>query len=388
MSSGVKTLNNIKHIPALDGVRGMAILIVMLTHYREILWQTGLEGKIYNVLDLGWSGVDLFFVLSGFLITGILVDSRERPLYFQTFYWRRFLRISPLYYFYLFLLFLVLSHVYRVLFGRDPWAGVNVWWYLTYLCNWKANHTDGDPHLGHMWSLAVEEQFYLIWPLIVYLCLRRRLAWVCVAVAAMALGIRCAMTYEHFSDIPIYRITPTRMDALALGSLVALAWRNEWWRRALSKAAAPLAMVTLAAITAIAWRTGGFNFSDPLVHTIGVTFLEILFACLVFLAADAKQQMAWPNVFGTKFLRVLGKYSYGMYIFHFTPHLVLMKHVARFLAGKPQAVVFAGHALYMPLLMALTFGVASVSWRFLESPFLALKDRMPLPGRLKIQPAI
>jgi hypothetical protein len=148
----------------------LAILLVLAFHCRVAFSGTQeIPLPILRVLDLGWSGVDLFFVLSGFLITGILLDSRESHGYFRTFYARRVLRIFPLFFAYLFLVLVVFRYAWIWYSGRDLWSATNPWWYFSYLLNWKPDHGYNDLYLGHLWSLAIEEQFYLVWPLVVWL---------------------------------------------------------------------------------------------------------------------------------------------------------------------------------------------------------------------------
>ncbi|MBV8281847.1 MAG: acyltransferase, partial [Candidatus Eremiobacteraeota bacterium] len=181
MSAGpasVSSLPNLHgHMPALDGVRGLAILMVLLVHFLADLLPTtnSVEHAIVYVAGYGTYGVDLFFILSGFLITGILYDASDKTFYFYNFYMRRFLRIFPLYYGVLALLFFVAPLIPRLqgatlnhLVGRQGWAwlyGVNI--YTAIQGEWNLSF------INHFWSLAVEEQFYLFWPMVVYLLARR-----------------------------------------------------------------------------------------------------------------------------------------------------------------------------------------------------------------------
>src|SRR5208282_2425862 len=156
-----------RKLVALDGVRGLAIVAVMLTHIS--IQQVPLHPLLRGTLALGWSGVDLFFVLSGFLITGILLDTRQCPNYFRSFYARRVLRIFPLYYGFLTFALLVFPYIVSPDFMPAP---SHRWLYVCYVANWL-------PHaqwhvLSHFWSLCVEEQFYFIWPLLILLVSPRR----------------------------------------------------------------------------------------------------------------------------------------------------------------------------------------------------------------------
>ena len=221
-----------RHVPALDGVRGMAIVLVLVSHLMLFNDHTGSRfGDSLSALrGLGWVGVDLFFVLSGFLITGILFDTLQDPHYFRSFYMRRFLRIFPLYYGFLFFL-LVLGH----------WGpGMHFEWngrqyvLLTYLQNTGIWFPVTDFHPGvwadldHFWSLAVEEQFYVFWPLLVFLVRgRRRIIALALALSGIALLLRIALYVHGSSPLLIFMLTPCRMDTLLVGGLAALVVRGD-----------------------------------------------------------------------------------------------------------------------------------------------------------------
>src|SRR3954466_6828035 len=182
------------HIATLDGLRGVAILLVMLCHFLGLL-HTGnhrLDSLLHLGFGHGWVGVNLFFVLSGFLITGILLDAKSSPRYFRNFYARRTLRIFPLYYGVLFVCFAILplfpgsnSADFLALRSRQGW----LWTYCTNIKivldgDWKFATPLLD--LGHFWSLAVEEHFYLVWPLLVFLLPTRALVKACIGVIVVA----------------------------------------------------------------------------------------------------------------------------------------------------------------------------------------------------------
>ncbi len=171
-------------IPALDGLRGIAIILVMLHHFTNYRPTSGIDGLIGSVVFFWWTGVDLFFVLSGFLITGILLDTRGSERYFTTFYARRILRIFPLYYLVLFLAFVVLPKfpaVHPVLAGQADLPPQ--WPYWLYLTNFSiADRGWGHGWVDVGWSLAIEEQFYLVWPLVIWLCPPRLVALLCAVI--------------------------------------------------------------------------------------------------------------------------------------------------------------------------------------------------------------
>ena len=221
-----------ERVPVLDGIRGIAILLVMMFHF----WAVGtarlsypLERAYSSIAGMGWIGVDLFFVLSGFLITGILFDLRRNPDYFRIFYGRRIVRIFPLYYAALTVFFLVvpmlLTHLHhqRAFDVETGTAGKLLAW--TYLLNWYEGLKGFQiiPHpLQHFWSLAIEEQFYLVWPFLVLKLARRRLIQVCFGLMALGLTLKAVMYWIHL-PIAAYTWTICRADSLAAGAIVALA---------------------------------------------------------------------------------------------------------------------------------------------------------------------
>lgn len=213
-------LERLHRITALDGLRGIAILAVLEFHFAEGL--TGLsraELAIYNFIRTGWLGVDLFFVLSGFLITGILTDARHTPRYFQNFYWRRAVRIFPPYY-----AFLLAYGVFYPLARHRPLDAP--WWHWTYLTNVAVALHLPVGTTPHFWSLAVEEQFYLLWPLLIYLLPRRAAMRVCLGCIVGAPAIRIMLLLAGIGNPAAYVLMPCRVDALAVGGWLALAQRD------------------------------------------------------------------------------------------------------------------------------------------------------------------
>ena len=181
----------------LDGVRGIAILLVLLFHL-ELPYPAGAPRLLFAPLLIGWSGVDLFFVLSGFLITGILIDTRDCRNYFSSFYMRRVLRIMPLYLLAVFAYFAValpIAHHFGYWSARNGSAQM---WFWLHLSNWPAAFGTVVPFIGHFWSLSVEEQFYFVWPLVVLFVRPSRLIHVCCGVVVAALALRIAFVNSTF----------------------------------------------------------------------------------------------------------------------------------------------------------------------------------------------
>ena len=306
-----------RYIPALDGIRGITILAVLLHHCRFLL-NPGYRFQflLVKLFELGWCGVLLFIVLSGFLITGILLDSRTSPNYFSTFYVRRILRIFPLYYGSLALIFLGSRLLHGWLGGINPLTHINPWWYLGFVQNFRPNSMIFDPYLGPLWSLAVEEQFYLVWPLLVLLLRRAALTWICVVIVPLSLAIRLHYS-GHSADLSVFvnTFTPASLDALASGALVAIAVRSPIWRRRAAFLARPLMLVCALWFCILAWRAGGLFEYEPLIQGWGITALTFVFASVIFVAATTDRGViaAFLNLKG---LRFTGKISYSLYVLH------------------------------------------------------------------------
>jgi peptidoglycan/LPS O-acetylase OafA/YrhL len=326
----------------------------------------------------GWMGVDLFFVLSGFLITGILLDTRELPGYFANFYARRALRIFPLYYTVLALLFLL-----------TPW--LHLQWhaghlaYLFYAGNVAYNMS---PSLGsvqpavsflHLWSLAVEEQFYLVWPLLVMLVgSRRRLAWICGGLSVGGLILRICLLLWLPRDSAYewcYAQLPTHMDGLLFGALGAMCVRAipldqvlVWAKRVL-----PFALATLLIVIAI----GGIDFHSVPMIVLGFPALAAIFTCIVLLAL--KPGGIVNRIGSLSGLRFVGRYSYGMYVYHilFWPALV---GVLPWLQSRLHSVTLGG-VCFVFLMLAATMVTAVVSYELYERQWLRLKRRFAYQGR-------
>jgi peptidoglycan/LPS O-acetylase OafA/YrhL len=361
-----------KHVPALDGIRGLAILAVLVAHCVPRLPDTGFGGWYNQAVGAGGFGVDLFFVLSGFLITGILLDSKGTTGYFRNFYARRFLRLFPVYYLYLAFVALLLPAIHHALHTHMPDYGGNWWWYLLYACNLKPGHGANDPYLGHFWSLAVEEHFYLVWPALVLVLSRRRLAYCCFGAITLAVVLRVSFSWYGADWNTIYRVTPMRLDALALGALGAIALRSERW----SGRGPALAWKALLAggalfLGCVLWgRSASWN-SAP-IQTFGAFFLATAFAGLVYLSATTHSGLA--RVFSTRWLRMFGRYSYTIYVIH----VLITSHVfwaAAALAKRTGPWPYWANLICSGIIVATAYGIAALSWKYYENPILQLKKR-------------
>ena len=369
------------HVPALDGVRGLAILLVMVLHFTSFPQMTAdvLVDKVFRgVAIAGWCGVDLFFVLSGFLITGILVDAKGTDRYFTTFFARRVLRIFPLYYSFLVVAFFVVPLAVPAFATK----GATQAWYWAYLSNVRVACVGWEPPLwiGHFWSLAVEEQFYLVWPLVVFALSKRSLSYLCVAILPISLALRIAWLAHGNSDAA-YTLMPCRMDALATGALGAIAVRSDVPSDTLRRAARVGLAFGLVALGVVAvWRRG-LHERDAIVCTVGYTLNALSFVSLIVLAVFGDATSLAGRALCHPALRFFGRYSYGLYVFQQPVAFALLRW-----APVPSLPRVAGAHLPAELaLQALGFGVttacALTSWYLLEAPYLRLKRRFEYAAR-------
>ena len=381
---GTDGASAVRHLVPLDGIRGLAVLIVIVHNAHWIAGESGqfllkLSGAI---AASGWLGVQLFFVLSGFLITGILLDAEGKERYFRSFYTRRALRIFPLYYAVLALVFLL-----GPLVAWSPgWMEAvrrNQWFYWLYVANWTEPFGRGIPGLAHFWSLAVEEQFYLAWPLIVLLLSRRGLVALCASLMLVTPFIRLGLRVGGFPPEAAYMFTVARWDALAAGALVACLVRSAPGREWLARWRWALAVVAGAMLVILAVVHRGFHQDDLPVQLLGQTLCSVLSAVLIVYAVDQgpaapRRLQGWLSWRG---LLVLGKYSYAMYIFHFPIHQLLEPLVGDMVRGADTPWRMARLALYLVVVFGLTLLAAMASWRLIEKPFLDLKEKIaPRPA--------
>ena len=265
-------------VPELDGLRGVAVLLVLFHHfviYSGITGDVVVDRVVSTLASYGWVGVDLFFVLSGFLITGILYDTKTQPGYFRNFYSRRALRIFPLY-FGFFALSLLAAPV--LLSPDDGQKLVDMQgWYWTYMTNIEvvmAGQWPAPQHLNHFWSLAIEEQFYLIWPMAVLALSHRHLVRLAVGCMATALLLRITAPFG-MSALDAYVLLPTRMDSLAAGALVALLVRSDNGLRALKAWSLPGIAMSAILLVLLAGLEGRPDASDRLVVIFGYPLIAL-----------------------------------------------------------------------------------------------------------------
>ena len=357
------------HMPALDGLRGLAILLVLCYHSRQpganVSGFTA-EKVYYALASWGWSGVDLFFVLSGFLITGILLDSKVAPFYFRNFYARRTLRIFPLYYGILILLFVVLRPTIEA--NEDYRAALHhQYWFWTYTHNWWMAITNPNVKpLTHLWSLAVEEQFYLFWPLIVRHCGKRAIALWCIFFTFAAPILRTGLVLLGVSPLSIQWATVCRLDTLSVGGLLAVLVRTGIDLSRLANWVGLLAIGATALSVALAIICQPHN----LLQTLGLLVLALLFGAGLMYAVSLPSRHIAVRCLEWKPLRFVGRVSYGIYVFHWFVVLQLNNHwkTVGLSPGLGNQIAF------LMVLLSISLMLATLSWYLYERRFLAFKN--------------
>jgi peptidoglycan/LPS O-acetylase OafA/YrhL len=254
----------------------------------------------------------------------------------------------------------------------------NWWWYILYVSNWKPGNGAHDAALGQFWSLAVEEQFYIVWPSVVLFLSRRHLAWLCGLLIVLAFTLRCIWAAEGEYWNVIYRLTVTRFDTIALGALVALAMRAPRWRQLLDGWAVRVALLAGACFCGIAFFARSISWTTKPIQTVGSLSAAVGMAGLIAYCAVSQRGVV-IRVLRSRFLTAYGRYSYGMYVYHpllltlaSIPELRLLRHT------RPSLALLVAVPLFL-LGQLLVFWFARFSWIHFESPILRYKARFTEP---------
>ena len=336
-----------RRIPQLDAVRGLAILVVL---FHNISPKYPLFHSDQLFRD-GWMGVDLFFVLSGLLITGILLDTKQSAGYFKNFYVRRCLRIWPLYYSLLFFMFVVVrflnpSEYHAVVQTSSPW-----WAFPLFLQNFLLPiSTNAAGPLGVTWSLAIEEQFYLVWPLVVRFCSITQLRQLAIAEICLSPMLRYYLWLHH---VDLYTNIFCRLDGLMAGALLALLIRSDNF---VPSKLLQRAWILLLIAAPLAFLTEAFH-----ARWIVFSFTALASAAFVYVAMFSERKWL-QKIMTNQFLVYTGTISYGLYLLHKIPFgMVQVLHLDR----RPY--------LPLPIILVASYVLAALSWNLLEKPFLSLK---------------
>lgn len=374
--------------PALDGLRAVAITLVFMDHFGGGSHGGTLLVWFNRIRVFGAAGVSLFFVLSGFLITGILYDTRNDGHFFKTFYIRRSLRIFPIFY-----LVLTISAVLTPLLHFSlQWGHVSFLFYLGNFfanSNWSLYELTSPTHpllsinLGHFWSLFVEEQFYLLWPVVIFLVGNRKklivLSFVTIlAVLFARIGMVLFLPFQVAEQFA-FRMLPTRADDLLMGGALALLIRgpkcHSWLRRS-----SFLFSFGLVTFFTIAFCRGNFSFRDPCNLTVGLSLVGVASAGLIGLAIQ-KETIAF-RVLSTSLLRRIGKYSYGFYVYH----VLFNKAQNAFLVWCMTFFhsMTIGGLIYSTAYYIAILAVSAISYHLYEKRFLAIKSYFQYTSRTNV----
>ncbi len=359
----------------LDGLRGFALVMILVFHAVSQEGEYPAGTFLYylqRLFAMGWTALDLFFVLSGFLIGGILMDARGSPSYFKTFYLRRVFRIVPIYFAWVLLYVLIAGFASDLVVklsnsGLRPPLDFSIWSHFLFLQNSFDFRYWGlaGAWFGHLWSLAVEEQFYLVAPLAVRIISPRHLKWV---LAVVVVGAVLARLYLRFvSHMPVTMVTTRtvcRMDSLAIGMLAAVLARSQsgqrWLGKNLSVLRAILAALAVGALGLLFFSYGSKTLG---MQTIGFTWMAAFYATVLLLAVQNRS--GWLAGFlRMPLLLELGTVSYCVYLVHLvidvSLHALIFRHAPR--VSTPLGAVVT------VLSVLIAYGIAKLSWVYFEGP--------------------
>ena len=374
---------NRDHMPELDGIRGLAILGVLCSHIAGLsgIMSAELPSLPERLLSYAmvpmWGGVDLFFVLSGFLITGILLRTKTSKNYFTSFYSRRVLRIFPIYYLTLILSVIAGHFSVYIVSMLPPWSSWKMSYFL-YLQNWPifwhgAKVMGG--FWGVYWSLAVEEQFYFVWPLVILLLSEKTIIRICYITLPCALLLRIFLYFIYFGNqFGLLQITSSRVDGLFMGAICSI-------YMFLRKRPVPMWSIIAcgSAGSAIMGYIAIFHRHELVgtalwMGTIGITGYSLLSTAIVAISQHKLPYV--QKVLTLKWMRLAGKYSYGMYVYHLFIVFAIRHYLIGFMSLGPDLGIrfgFPVKILAMMIEMVVVYFVAKVSYDLYETRFLRLK---------------
>jgi len=349
--------------PALDGLRGLAILLVVFFHNFGFI----------NYSVFGWIGVDLFFVLSGYLITDILLNSLNSEHYLRNFFLKRALRILPLYYLCLIIFIIVLPSI--GLYKKElQYYTDNQLWFWFYLQNWllSFNYPTTGNLLNHFWSLAVEEQFYLLWPFIILWLKKPKKLLIFILFLLLLILIARSVVwmyrFPHLNYTTLY--TFTRIDGICIGCLIALMQRINYNYLRYNMAIIVIALAILNFGFYFLNRVGDF----PYLAFVGYTTFAAMFGLLIHEAVTGDTKII-TIIFKLPVLKFFGIISYGLYVFHWPIYSIMQPGLHSFFLTKitrSEEMSNLGTSLVTTM---VAVAVSLVSYYTFEIKFLKLKEK-------------
>lgn len=346
------------YYPGLDGLRGIAIILVVLYHY-------------FPFFRIGWIGVDLFFVLSGFLITGILLKTRNETSYFRNFFVRRALRIFPVYFLVLIAFYICcpLLFVQKQAGSAYSYYTDNQIWFWTITENWLfiKEGVPPEPYLQHLWSLAIEEQFYLIWPVLLY-SLRSLviIKYFLLALFLIALSLRVVLWFYYTGYEAFYYNTFARLDSFAAGAFLSILHLQ---KKRISKAQINVVFFAFLALLFCAiFISKNLDHNSVPFATVGYSITALFFMCICFKLINSDSIIARSSL-----LKQIGRISYGVYVYHIPVFLV-----GNFVLHKMISVDDMGSvAQVIPFIcIGVTFLISFLSYKIVELPCLRFRNKL------------
>lgn len=362
-------------MPGLDGIRGIAVLLVMI-HHAISAGSIQAGGPISSVIlklgKAGWIGVDFFFVLSGFLITGSLFRERGHSHYFRNFYGRRVLRIFPLYFIFLICTFLLLAPQLASWYGPAyDELKANQWWFWSSLQNLYLAKIGGTVlPVGQLWSLAVEEQFYFFWPLILLAFPIRRILNGAIGICLVEIVLRAILVERGWTEEAIYISSLTRLDSLLIGGALAIYLMTADSIPALKRVVAVGLTFIVLALGCEVILDRGFRRDGMALQTFGLTTFACIGALAIFSSISQNNNAVLNRLLSVRWLRLTGRYSYSMYLFHppiFAGVRWAFGHWGLMLGSGPISWITATFALIGFICSYLAGGI---TWRLIEQPIL------------------
>jgi len=375
----------LKRLTQLDGIRGEAVLAVVLFHL-ELLFGSGAANSLYlnaehDILFTGWLGVDVFFVLSGFLITRILLEGRSKPDYWSAFYSRRAFRILPP-----FIVVFVATLLGAHFIAPDHHISPGFVFAATFfMANWTAVSKNDMLSLTHLWTLAVEEQFYLLWPQVVRRLTTPTLFRLTLVLAAGSGILRLTLVVLHVDASIIYRITPTHIDGLAIGAALSAGmtllpvrlFLTHWWKQTslFTGAMLPLAFLMLR---------GNLSLWNGWSQVLAIPLVSILTAMLIYGVVESALPATLARFLGNPAMTYLGRRSYALYLIHMPVFVAAAK-------GRDHGILrllphgFGETAILGLLAVAASLILAELSWRTIEAPAQELRRRWMRPGKKPVR---
>jgi peptidoglycan/LPS O-acetylase OafA/YrhL len=372
----------VPHFPAIDGLRAIAVLSVIAFHLSYLTPIYG-DPKLYKIMTTftgaGWSGVDIFLVISGFFATLYLLNSYGEKRALPNYYIRRFLRIVPLCYAYFTLRFVIVPLLFHIQTPEFQEAAAKQAWYWFFLNNnlvaqKNAHYETG---LSHFWYIALLVQFLVLWPLVVLLFKRKYLPWFCVVCIMCAFGLRLFIleTSSHILSVSV--LLPCRMDALSIGAVIACFYLDRELFNTIKPWVKWILLLCLILFCGLFILVRRLSLDSWEMLSVGLSWSSLLWGCCLMFAISLPVENLYTKVLSSRLLRFISKYSYGMYILH----LPIISVLKRGLVFVPKSITVSPVG---QLLVAVGFGLvclfatitaAFFSWHLFEKHFVGLRKR-------------